>query len=82
VVITDLEMPIMDGATLVQVLKKMNPSLAAIVSSGLASMEGMDRRKKELEMLGVKQILTKPYTVVDILHALDDIRRDRKRRGL
>jgi two-component system cell cycle sensor histidine kinase/response regulator CckA len=82
VVITDLEMPIMDGATLVQVLKKMNPSLAAIVSSGLASMEGMDKRKKELEMLGVKQILTKPYTVVDILHALDDIRRDRKRRGL
>jgi CheY-like chemotaxis protein len=40
VVITDLEMPIMNGVTLVQVLRKMNPSLAAIVSSGIASMEG------------------------------------------
>jgi two-component system cell cycle sensor histidine kinase/response regulator CckA len=81
VVITDLEMPIMDGVTLVQVLKKMNPSLAAIVSSGVASMEGMEQRRKELETLGVRQILTKPYTVVDILHALDQIRRDRKRRA-
>ncbi|HEY5226986.1 MAG TPA: ATP-binding protein, partial [Opitutaceae bacterium] len=81
VVITDLEMPIMDGATLVQVLRKMNPSLAAIVSSGVASMEGMEQRHKDLELLGVKRILAKPYTVVEILHALDDIRKDRKRRG-
>jgi two-component system cell cycle sensor histidine kinase/response regulator CckA len=80
VVITDLEMPIMNGVTLVQVLKKMNPSLAAIVSSGIASMEGMEQRKKELDALGVRQILTKPYTVVDILHALDKIRKENKRR--
>jgi len=59
----------------------MNPALTAIVSSGIASMEGMEQRRKELEMLGVKQILTKPYTVVDILHALEQIRNDRKRRG-
>jgi CheY-like chemotaxis protein len=80
VVITDLEMPIMNGVTLVQVLRKMNPSLAAIVSSGIASMEGMEQRKKELDALGVRQILTKPYTVVDILHALDKIRKENKRR--
>jgi two-component system, cell cycle sensor histidine kinase and response regulator CckA len=80
VVITDLEMPIMNGVTLVQVLKKMNPSLVAIVSSGIASMEGMEQRKKELDVLGVRQILTKPYTVVDILHALDKIRKESKRR--
>ncbi|HZZ18952.1 MAG TPA: ATP-binding protein, partial [Opitutaceae bacterium] len=81
VVITDLEMPIMNGVTLVQVLKKMNPSLAAIVSSGIASAEDMDKKRKDLEDLGVKQILTKPYTVVDILHALDQIRKERKRRS-
>ena len=74
VVITDLEMPIMNGVTLVQVLKKMNPAVTAIVSSGVASMEGMEQRRAELEALGVRTILKKPYTVEEILLALRDLR--------
>ena len=80
VVITDLEMPIMNGVTLVQVLKRMNPAVTAIVSSGVASVEGMEQRRKELELLGVKQILSKPYTVDEILSALAQIRADSKER--
>jgi two-component system, cell cycle sensor histidine kinase and response regulator CckA len=77
VVITDLEMPVMDGVTLIQVLKKMNPSVSVVVSSGIANMEGMETKRRELELLGVKTILSKPYTVEDVLHVLADIRSER-----
>jgi two-component system, cell cycle sensor histidine kinase and response regulator CckA len=77
-VITDLEMPIMNGVTLVQVLKKMDPGVVAVVSSGIASMEGMEQRRAELDLLGVKKILKKPYTVEEILHTLHELRQARK----
>jgi two-component system cell cycle sensor histidine kinase/response regulator CckA len=81
VVITDLEMPVMDGVTLIQVLKKMNPSVAVVVSSGIASMEGMETKRRELELMGVRTILSKPYTVEDILHVLAEIRIERNRQA-
>jgi PAS domain S-box-containing protein len=70
VVITDLDMPIMNGVELIKELKRTNPGVVAIVSSGIASMKGMEHRTAELERLGVKLILKKPYPVEEVLIAL------------
>jgi two-component system cell cycle sensor histidine kinase/response regulator CckA len=75
-VITDLEMPLMDGVTLIQVIKKMNPRIAVLISSGIASKQGMESRKAELEALGVRNILKKPYTVEKILQAVHELLED------
>jgi CheY-like chemotaxis protein len=69
-VITDLDMPIMDGVMLVRVLQEMNPSVAVIVSSGMASKHGMESRIAELKSLGVTTILKKPYTVERMLEVI------------
>src|SRR5581483_9131796 len=37
IVVTDLEMPIMDGVMMIQVMQRMTPKLKAIVSSGVGS---------------------------------------------
>jgi two-component system, cell cycle sensor histidine kinase and response regulator CckA len=70
VVITDLDMPVMNGVELVKELKRMNPGVPMVVSSGIASMKGMEHRTEELEMLGVNLILKKPYPVEEVLVAL------------
>jgi two-component system cell cycle sensor histidine kinase/response regulator CckA len=69
-VITDLEMPVMDGLMLIRVLRGIDPSLAVLVSSGIASRQGIASRKVDLEALGVKNFLRKPYTAEKILHAI------------
>ena len=72
-VITDLDMPIMDGTTLVRVLKRLNPNVAVLVSSGIASEKEVLKRKKELEGLGIRNTVSKPYTVETILVAVRDV---------
>jgi YesN/AraC family two-component response regulator len=71
-VITDIDMPIMDGVAMIQVMKRLNPDLRALVSTGLASSGHVEARKHELESLGVgaESILVKPYTTEKILRAL------------
>jgi CheY-like chemotaxis protein len=69
-VITDIDMPIMDGVTMIKVMKRLNPDLRVLVSSGLASSGRIEARKRELEALGVDSILVKPYTTEKILRAL------------
>ena len=69
-VISDLDMPTMDGITMIQVMRKTNPALKVIVSSGMASGKQMNSRIHELHALGVRDILAKPYTVNQILKAV------------
>jgi PAS domain S-box-containing protein len=69
-VITDLEMPLMDGLTLIKVLRSLKPTLAVLVSSGIASNESLNSRRAEMEALRLGSVLSKPYTVENILHAL------------
>src|SRR6202142_159873 len=72
-VITDLDMPLMDGVTLIRVLKKMNPEVAVLVSSGIASNLGLENRRAELMTLGVTTILRKPFSVEQILGTVNDL---------
>ncbi len=57
-VITDLNMPVMDGAATVHALRRIDPKVKIIVSSGL--LTEMDPVK--LAMLNIQGSLTKPYS--------------------
>lgn len=72
-VITDIDMPLMDGLTLIRVLRRMNPVIPVLVSSGIASREEMDRRNAELNSMGVGAMISKPYRARRILHAIHDL---------
>lgn len=70
-VITDLDMPNMDGLTMIRVLRQMNPKLKIIVSSGVLQRKQMTAtRASELTALGVSATLDKPYTADQILRAI------------
>jgi two-component system, cell cycle sensor histidine kinase and response regulator CckA len=67
-VLTDLSMPYMDGITLVRSLKKMRPDLSIVASTGRGEQAGV----AELQSLGVKNFLSKPYNTERLLAMLDD----------
>jgi PAS domain S-box-containing protein len=68
-VLTDMMMPIMDGAATIQALMRINPAVKIIAASGLAAnssaMKESDGR--------VKHFLTKPYTAETLLITLRTI---------
>ena len=75
-VITDLDMPVMDGMMLIHVLRSMNPKVAVLVSSGLASTAGLETRRTDLESLGIGAVLKKPYTAEIILQQIHQLLSD------
>ena len=67
-VLTDLSMPYMGGVALVRALKKMRPDLSIVASTGQSEQAGV----AELQSLGVKNFLSKPYNTERLLTTLDD----------
>lgn len=68
-VLTDMMMPVMDGAAAIEELRRLNPQLPIIASSGLA-----EAGKQELaQSLGAQKFLSKPYTAARLLWALHDL---------
>jgi PAS domain S-box-containing protein len=68
VVLTDMSMPFMDGVALIRAIKKMKPATMFIASTG----QGEKTRTGELESLGVKNFLTKPYDTQTLLTTVRD----------
>ena len=68
-IITDMMMPNVDGATAIQVLLRMNPALPIIAASGLSS----DAQTTRATSLGVRNFLPKPYTASTMLKMIRDI---------
>ena len=66
IVLTDISMGQMDGVTLARALKKLNPDVRVIVSSGHFQKENVTI----LERIGVRTFLDKPYTADKLLHSL------------
>jgi two-component system, cell cycle sensor histidine kinase and response regulator CckA len=62
-VLTDMSMPVMDGATLIRALMKLNPAVKIIAASGL-NVVGEVVKKPEC---AVKYSLAKPYTADTLL---------------
>jgi len=66
VVLTDIQLPHMDGVNLIRTLKKMKPDLTVIASTG----QGEHDRDSQLQALGVTHLLNKPYDTQKLLSTL------------
>jgi CheY-like chemotaxis protein len=66
VVLTDMAMPIMDGAAAIRALTRMNPAIKIIAASGLHANSDATKASGA----GVKYFLTKPYTAETLLKVL------------
>lgn len=69
VVITDMAMPIMDGAATILALRTINPDVNIIASSGL-TMSGKKSNRGRPIPEGVRDFITKPYTAETLLNSL------------
>jgi len=67
-VITDYSMPGMNGFALAEALKKLNPGIQVIVSSGLG--DALDEVK--LRQAGIQLVLKKPYDTATLLATLEN----------
>ncbi|GLI54336.1 response regulator [Thermodesulfovibrio yellowstonii] len=66
VILVDLVMPGMSGKEVIQELKKYDPNVNALISSGYFN----DSSIVEYEKLGFKGVLTKPYTLEELKEVL------------
>ncbi len=68
-VVTNVEMPFMDGPSLCRALKKLNPDVKILVSSGHRRREKL----QEIKAAGVEHFLGKPYTADNLAHYVHSI---------
>lgn len=66
-VLTDIDMPFMDGTALAHALRKMSPQTPVIAASG---SQAESSREADLKELGVRTFLRKPYTTGKLLTVL------------
>jgi hypothetical protein len=69
VVITDMVMPLMDGPRTIRALRKLNPQVKIIASSGHLT----DGQKTTSKDLGVESVITKPYTAERLLQVIHQV---------
>ncbi len=70
-VLTDMMMPLMDGAAMIRALRQINPELKIIAASGLT----IDEKSADLQTLSINATLAKPYTAEKLLTTLADVLR-------
>lgn len=68
-VLTDMNMPVMDGPATIGFLRRLDPEVRVIAVSGLAADERISRNAE----LGIRRFLTKPYTADTLLVALRQV---------
>jgi len=66
VVLTDMMMPVMDGAATIRALTRINPAVKVIAASGLNANGSVTKIAEP----NVKHFLTKPYTAGTLLKAM------------
>jgi PAS domain S-box-containing protein len=67
-VLTDLNMPIMDGPALIRALKKLDPSIRIIAATGIADKTKLG----EIAESDLKAFLAKPFTAEKLLASLSE----------
>ena len=68
-VVTDMMMPVMDGAALVQELRRIQPQVKIVCVSGLGSKTG----SAEIAQLKPRAFLAKPYSAEKLLTTLREV---------
>lgn len=71
-VLTDMSMPVMDGAATIVALREINPTVRVIGSSGLAFSDGAH----DAGAFGLRHFITKPFTAEVMLRTLKDVLSD------
>jgi len=73
-VISDMEMPVMNGAAMIRSIERINPNIRVISSTGIAvSRDAANCSTNEHETASPHhRILTKPYRLVDLLRTVDE----------
>ncbi|MUG99985.1 response regulator [Scytonema sp. UIC 10036] len=69
VVLMDMMLPLLDGLTAIRTIQKINPHVKVIATSGLMSSSKLAAATGN----GVQKFLPKPYTVKELLHALQTV---------
>jgi CheY-like chemotaxis protein len=65
-VLTDMMMPVMDGAATIYALRRINPAVKVIAASGLIANGGVAK----LSGAGLRHFLVKPYTASALLETI------------
>jgi PAS domain S-box-containing protein len=68
-VLTDMMMPVLDGAAAARALMSINPKVKIVMSSGLATNGGVIKASQ----VGVKHFLAKPYTIDAVLKIIRQV---------
>jgi CheY-like chemotaxis protein len=68
-VLTDMMMPVMDGAASIRILKRLNPAVKIIAASGLDAKERLAKATGG----GVQDFLPKPYTAQALLQLVREV---------
>ncbi|WP_138502508.1 response regulator [Nostoc sp. PA-18-2419] len=68
-VLIDIMLPSLDGLTAIRTLKKINPQVKIIATSGLMSK----RKLSTVTGIGVNTFLSKPYTIKELLLCLQKV---------
>ena len=63
-VITDLEMPRLDGKELTRSIRQLNPSVPVVMITGCGHVASMT---DELRETGVDKVISKPFQIAEIL---------------
>jgi DNA-binding response OmpR family regulator len=63
----------MDGVTMVRTMRKMAPFTKIVASTGMGSARGREDKTAALHSLGVKTLLTKPYTADEVLLTIGEL---------
>lgn len=68
-VITDIQMPIMDGIELLSNVQSLHPETPVITMTGFSNL----LEDKGTQKLGIKKLLIKPFTFEDMLDAINEV---------
>jgi PAS domain S-box-containing protein len=68
-VLTDVDMPGMDGIAFLRVVLRMTPNVKVMVMTGLAD----NLRKSDLEEVGVSMVLRKPFRLGEFIEAIQRV---------
>ncbi|OUL18793.1 hybrid sensor histidine kinase/response regulator [Nostoc sp. RF31YmG] len=69
VVLIDMMMPVMDGASTILMLQRMNPKAQIIAMSGIMAYEAAAQKNS----LGIREFLPKPFTAQVLLNTLHEV---------
>ncbi|AXH14148.1 response regulator [Malaciobacter mytili] len=65
-VITDINMPIMNGLEMIKILKEKNPSIPVVIMSAHTEIEYIDKAKE----FGVENYLLKPFDFIKFIELI------------